>query len=67
MAKMTYGEMIQRLEEIVSVLESGTATLEDSLTLFQEAGGLIAQCNAVLSDARLKVSQITTTSGENNG
>lgn len=66
MNNATYGDKIKRLEEIVAVLESGDASLEESLKLFEEAGGLVADCNTVLTEARLKISQMTFAEGENN-
>ena len=64
---MTYGEMIQRLEAIVAVLDKGEASLEESLALFEEATKLIASCNQVLTDARQKVIQLSERREEENG
>ena len=64
---MTYGEMIQRLEAIVSILEKGEASLEESLKLFEEATGLISSCNRLLTDARQRVIQLSDTKEEENG
>ena len=64
---MTYGEMIQRLEAIVSILEKGEASLEESLKLFEEATSLISSCNRLLTDARQKVIQLSDTKEEENG
>lgn len=66
MNNATYGDKIKRLEEIVAVLESGDASLEESLKLFEEAGGLVSDCNSVLTEVRLKISQMTFAEGENN-
>lgn len=63
---MTYGEMIQRLEAIVAILEKGEASLEESLALFEEATKLIAACNQTLTDARQKVIQLTETREDEN-
>ncbi len=65
MNNITYGDKIKRLEEIVAILESGNASLEESLKLFEEASGLVTECNSVLTEARLKISQMTS-EGENN-
>ena len=64
---MTYGQMIQRLEQIVGVLEKGEASLEDSLKLFEEATQLIAACNRTLTEARQKVVQLTGGKETDNG
>ncbi len=49
---------MQRLEEIVRVLEKGEAPLEDSLKLFEEGTGLVNRCAAMLDQAELQVIQL---------
>ena len=51
----TFEESMKRLEEIVSRMEQGSVTLEESLTLFEEGTGLVKQCSKQLDDAELKV------------
>ena len=53
MAKKTlsFEESMQRLEEIVRLLERGDVPLEASLALFEEGSGLIAQCSKLLDSA----------------
>lgn len=51
----SFEENIQRLEQIVSLLEKGDAKLADSLTLFEEGTRLVGVCAAMLDDAELKV------------
>lgn len=65
MDNITYGDKIKRLEEIVAILESGDVSLEESLKLFEEAGRLVSECNSVLTEVRLKISQMAA-EGENN-
>ena len=57
MAKKTlsFEESMQRLEEIVRLLERGDVTLGESLALFEEGSGLIAQCSKLLDRAEQKV------------
>ena len=57
MAKKTlsFEEAMQRLEEIVRLLERGDVPLEESLALFEEGSGLIAQCSKLLDRAEQKV------------
>ena len=50
----SFEENIQRLEQIVSLLEKGDAKLADSLTLFEEGTRLVGVCAAMLDDAELK-------------
>ena len=57
MAKKTlsFEESMLRLEEIVRLLERGDVPLEESLALFEEGSGLIAQCSKLLDNAEQKV------------
>jgi len=47
---------IKELEEIVSKLESGKATLSESLELFEKGIGIAKECNEMLDKAEKKVS-----------
>ena len=53
--KATFEQQIQRLEEIVTVLEKGDAQLADSLKLFEEGTKLIAACSMELDQAEQQV------------
>jgi len=53
--KLTFEQKITRLDEIVSALEKGDATLDEALTLFEEGSSLIKDCNEMLSSAEQKV------------
>ena len=53
--KKTFEESINRLEEIVSLLEKGDAKLADSLALFEEGTNLVQVCTKMLDEAELKV------------
>ena len=55
----TFEEAIARLEAIVRLLESGSAPLDESLTLFEEGVGLVKLCNARLDNAEQKVKLLT--------
>ena len=57
--KMRFEEALAELEQIVSRLEAGDLTLEESLELF-ERGQLLADfCNKQLQAASLRVEQLT--------
>ena len=64
MAKKTlsFEESMQRLEEIVRFLERGDVPLEESLALFEEGAGLIAQCRKLLDNAEQKVIKLKKSS-----
>ena len=57
--KLTFEAAIARLEEIVKALESGSAPLDESLSLFEEGVGLVKLCNARLDSAEQKVKILT--------
>jgi exodeoxyribonuclease VII small subunit len=52
---MEFEKKLSRLEEIVSKMESGDLTLEDSLKFFEEGVKLSRECNTQLSQAEQKV------------
>ena len=54
-AKKTFDENMSRLEEIVSLLEKGDASLGDSMTLFEEGTKLVNACRKELDSAEQKV------------
>lgn len=53
--KLSFEESITRLDEIVRQLEKGDAALSESLKLFEEGTGLIANCDALLNEAEQMV------------
>ncbi len=55
----TYEESMQKLEQIVSRLESGEATLDESLKLFEEGAKLAAFCSKALDTAEQKITTLT--------
>ena len=62
---MKFEEAMQLLEDIVRKLESGNLSLDESLSAFEEAVGLVKLCNEKLEDAEQKVRILTASaSGE---
>lgn len=57
--KMTYEEMLKRLEEIVERLEAGGVSLDESIELFKEGSELAAECKKTLENAKLRVKIIS--------
>lgn len=53
--KKTFEESMQRLEEIVSLLEKGEAPLNESMDLFEEGMRLAAECGKQLDQAEQAV------------
>lgn len=58
MEKMTFREMMERLEEITSALEKEDLELEEGLRLFEEGVGLIREARQRLSAAGSKVEKL---------
>ena len=50
---------LNRLEEIVTLLEKGDAPLEEAMTLFEEGAKLLRECTAQLDKAEQKVALLT--------
>ncbi len=57
-AKMSFEEAMAELETIVRKLESGEASLENSLNDYSRGTALKAHCQKTLDEARLKVEKI---------
>lgn len=55
---MNYEHSVKRLEEIVSTLEGGNLSLDDSLKLYEEGAVLSENCRKMLSQAKLKIKNI---------
>ena len=57
-ADLSFEAALQRLEQIVSRLESGQAPLEESIALYEEGARLKAHCEERLKAAQLRVEKI---------
>ena len=57
--ELTFEEALGQLEKIVNSLESGSAPLDDSLALYEEAVKLVKFCNEKLDKAEQKVKILT--------
>lgn len=53
--EMKFEEALSRLGEVVRILENGEASLDESITLFEEGIKLSKQCTALLENAEQKV------------
>ena len=56
----TFEESMQRLEQIVRIMERGDVPLEESLKMFQEGTELVRSCGKLLENAQLQVKMIMT-------
>lgn len=59
MAELTFEQAMTRLEQIVTTLESGRCTLDDSLKLFEEGTKLTSYCAEQLKTAEQKILKLT--------
>ena len=50
---------LHKLEEIVSRLETGDLSLDDSIHLFEEGMKLSAECRTILEKAKQKITTLT--------
>lgn len=58
---MSFEDALRELEGLVQQLESGAATLDQSITLYERGAALKAHCEKRLKDAQLRVEQIVET------
>ncbi len=63
----TFEEALERLEEIVTQLESGDYPLEESMKLYEEGVALSGLCNKKLEKARQKIVTLQQAEEEADG
>lgn len=56
--ELTFQQAMNRLEEIVRLLEEGCKPLEESIALYEEGGALTKLCEQKLAAAKLKIEEI---------
>ncbi len=59
-----YGDLVQRLEEVVKRLEGGELSLEESLKAFEEGVGLVRRGEKLLNAAEKRIEQLLDEEGE---
>lgn len=59
MAKKTFEDSIQKLEDLVENLESGDLTLDESIKKFEEGIKLYKSCKDLLSESEKKIKVLT--------
>ena len=57
--ELSFEDALKRLEAIVHRLESGEASLDESITLYAEGDKLRGQCEARLQSAQARIEKIT--------
>ncbi len=53
-----YEELVEELKEIIRRIESGEAGLDESIALYERGAVLIRQCETLLAEAELKISEL---------
>jgi len=56
---MSFSKDMENLQELVTRLDSGEMSLEDSLELFEKGVSLVKSCRAYLESARQRISLVS--------
>lgn len=62
-SKFDFNKGLSELESIISKMESGDLSLEDSLKYFEKGVKLHRQCHSALSDAEQRISMLSEGDG----
>ncbi|MGA2622659.1 MAG: exodeoxyribonuclease VII small subunit [Bacteroidota bacterium] len=57
--KDNFEQALKRLESIVETLEQGTASLDEAMSMYEEGVQLSKQCLETLTQAELKLKQLS--------
>lgn len=52
---MNFERNIERLDEIINTLEAGEISLDEAVRLYEDGGGIIAECKKALDEAQTKI------------
>ena len=63
-AAARYEDLVKRLDQVVTRLESGELSLEESLQAFEEGVGLVRQSEARLGEAEKRVELLLSEQGD---
>ena len=63
-AKMTFETALQTLEQIVSQIESGDVSLEESIEKYAQGTKLIETCRSILDKAEQKIQLLAKGEGD---
>lgn len=64
MAEKKFEQYMERLDEIVKTMESGTGNLDETLALYEEGVHISKICNKMLDEAQQKVTILSKSDGE---
>ncbi len=63
MENLSYEQAVKKLEEAVLKLEKGDLPLEETIRLYDEATKLSGYCNALLNNAKAKITELSASEG----
>ena len=63
----SFEEAMQRLQELLAVLQDDTTPLEQSVKVYAEADNLISYCKQTLDDAKLRIEEIDAELAQKTG
>lgn len=55
----TYEAKIERLRIIISKIEDGNTSLDESMKLYEQGAALVKQCETLLAEAELKITTLS--------
>lgn len=59
--KISFESSMQQLEEILTEMQQGNLSLDESIAQYAKAAKLIADCNKQLENAKVKIEEIEQT------
>ena len=62
--QLSFEEAMAQLEEIIGQLETGSLSLDETLTLYERGQNLIALCGDTLDKAELRLEQLRVDTGD---
>lgn len=62
--EFNFEQALERLESLVTALEEGDLSLEDSLRAFEQGIQLTRECQSALQEAELKVQKLVNDQGD---
>ncbi len=55
----TYETKLEKLKEIISRIEDGNTSLDESMRLYEQGAALVRQCETLLAEAELKITTLS--------
>jgi exodeoxyribonuclease VII small subunit len=62
--KPSFEEAVERLEELITAMEDGSAPLDDLVAKYEEGSKLLRECQSQLRQAELKIEKLNLQTGD---